>query len=734
MAIELLTAYCYQTECPMNAQLLPAHGASQDAAPAQVMDTRTWSAFRDSLLGKPAPAQPVPGFLPPPALAALYADAIVRYWERCERCGTLDPQAPLYVLDAAGGRQRARRLFRALMARLAHTPAWRERCRYVIFSPHASELAAIEQHPYFALQVQAGRMDFALCDSVHGMGALHLRHSGECLRTLANPPAILMHEHFNQLHRELYSLHYGKVFSVRLEMAPTSRQPSAKISYAWHEESLAALPAPEADLLQQYLAAVNVAQIMLPSGALAACQHIARLCAGRYLLLAHGAGALHWRQIRSEIEPLPPQWPERVATPRRINYHALALGLRRAGAQVWQTAPDKDTVLTLVLGPNEAAAPLDELATIMTPAESADLMPLATASATANWNVAQALRLLRQSHYDPRVFLQLYPRLDKALPAEHGAQGDAWRSALSAVWNHCYAPDERPALLRAIVTLAMQTRHWGLAREVLEQLERWHASNAEDLYLQACCEAQTGNLTQAIALLGLACAAHPVQQRHQQAHAAMLRRHAARRTRHGALLDGLAAQDITLETLGPEHAAAFLHQFRDPHIGVMAGLPPMQTEAAVLSWMEEKIREAGKALYAVMHQDWGFVGMVALEYLDASAVFYFWTGSDFQGRGYGGRAARLLCQHAASLGVDFIFTTVYPDNSRSRAALVRSNFSLMPVQAMAPHHELLFYCRSSAALREAEQLSRIAVFSQRAGIGFRFETCSSIEADLIGTI
>ncbi|WP_174999262.1 GNAT family N-acetyltransferase [Rugamonas aquatica] len=630
----------------------------------------------------------------------------------------------MYVLDASDGcGRRAWLIHKQLMARLEQTPGLAGRCRYIIFSSHADELEPIERHPYFAAQIRSGRVDTALWDIEQGERC-RLRHGAAALGPMRNPPVVLAHDLLGRLSRELYSLHYGKIFSTRMRYIGPGRLRAPSIAYEWLPEALADLPSAQMKLLRHYLGCVNSVQLMMPTGALRASDHLANLCCGRYLLLARGSGSAHLRQMHAVAEPLPARPAELGRAARRINYHVLARYLREEGCQVWHAQTGQAPVLTLALGPGESGATfsaLPQLAALLSAADLVDNGWLAKSSDA--WSIPQVLCLLRQARFDPAVFHVLFPVLDGKLTRNDDDWPHDWRQALSALWGQCFQGEPgAPLLIRRLVALAMRIGYWGLAREMLENLHQWYGGAAGDAYLLACCEAQTGRLTQALAYLLRARALAPECGHYSQAHAALERRQQERRGRAGAVLDGIADGELVLELLGPEHAPAFLHHYRDAQIGVMAGLPPMGTEAEVRSWIDSKALAPGRAMFAVMHRDWGFVGMTALDFAAATGLFYFWIGSDFQGQGVGKRAAALLCDKASVLGVKQLFTTVFEDNARSRAALLRSGFRPMTRRANAPYDALLFYRRCASDVDESLTIEHIAAFCRVFPVEFDFGT------------
>ncbi len=99
---------------------------------------------------------------------------------------------------------------------------------------------------------------------------------------------------------------------------------------------------------------------------------------------------------------------------------------------------------------------------------------------------------------------------------------------------------------------------------------------------------------------------------------------------------------VRIEPLGPEHATAFLYQYRDPQIGMMTRLPGFADSDELLAWMAERRMQSTRADFAVMHEEYGFCGVVSANWCGTSAFFHFWMGTDFQGAGHGTRAAKLL--------------------------------------------------------------------------------------------
>lgn len=148
---------------------------------------------------------------------------------------------------------------------------------------------------------------------------------------------------------------------------------------------------------------------------------------------------------------------------------------------------------------------------------------------------------------------------------------------------------------------------------------------------------------------------------------------------------------IAIEPLDLSHAEALLYQYRDPQIAVMVGLPALTTIEKVREWIVEQDTEKGRINFAVMHRDHGFVGYVNLAVSAHASYFCFWTGVDFQGHGFATAAGRLACQLAKKQGIHVMLTAAYVDNARSIRALRHLGFVEIPIRALPPDHDRLFF-------------------------------------------
>jgi RimJ/RimL family protein N-acetyltransferase len=182
----------------------------------------------------------------------------------------------------------------------------------------------------------------------------------------------------------------------------------------------------------------------------------------------------------------------------------------------------------------------------------------------------------------------------------------------------------------------------------------------------------------------------------------------------GAYCDAFPFGSIELATegclglvpLGPHHFRDRWWQMDDPDIADLCCLPVFQDERQW--WRNEEIERArdNRQSFAVMHQDWGMIGEVALSLFRGVGFMYYWIGTDFRGVGFGSTALSLLMYEAVRLwGMETCYAKVFRSNLRSQSAMRRAGF--LPIQGeilperFGGEHELIFRWGLPASERDA---------------------------------
>jgi RimJ/RimL family protein N-acetyltransferase len=337
------------------------------------------------------------------------------------------------------------------------------------------------------------------------------------------------------------------------------------------------------------------------------------------------------------------------------------------------------------------------------------------------------LTLLKLAAFDPGVLAAIHgPNFSKASKHPKFNHG-GWRQALDQVWAN-YLPDPKTKRLHEqIALMAMHCGHWSLARRALQSGLQHDGPNATDLAQLAWCDARTGGLRKAADKVLEALALDPAN---------VLAREILQRVEQRlAGWQGVWRQPIehtelplVLEPLDSSHAEAMLYQYRDPQIAIMTGLPAMTTLESIRKWIEEQLNEKSWAHFAIMHRDLGFVGYINLAVSEHAAFFCFWTGVDFQGRGLATEAGKLACEFAREVGVPVVLTSAYTDNQRSITALKRIGFIEIPIRALPPDHERIFYVLPTTPVPDIDFVAELRDYYCREKISLSFpddENCQS---------
>lgn len=154
-----------------------------------------------------------------------------------------------------------------------------------------------------------------------------------------------------------------------------------------------------------------------------------------------------------------------------------------------------------------------------------------------------------------------------------------------------------------------------------------------------------------------------------------------------------AADDgLYLEPLGHHHISAFARQYYDPAIARLCCLPQFDSDEKWHQWVDEVSSYGDQVVFAVLHEEWGFVGSVSLVLHEEVGFFYYWIGPDFQGNGLGPKAVNLMLAMAReSCGMHTCYAKVFEYNRASQRGLEKLGFERLAVSAAPPHDDEFFY-------------------------------------------
>jgi len=656
----------------------------EETAVAPLAGEHHYGNFAEQMQHLPTGQTPDSSLMATPLLAQACADALLMYWQSGLDSGRVDPAQPLYIVDLAPAQGRfAWLLLKALQDRRRGRQRDLRICLLACCGSSDAG-AALLAHSHLRHFAEQGWLDAATLDMRHGGSLSLLQHDTRLLHA-DNPLVLLGLGFFQTLPSGLFGVQYGKLFEGQLAVGA-----GQALSYQWTPTGENATP-----LLDYYRHRLHSAAILLPGLALDLLHCLQHIAGGDYLLLACDPGVCDEQAIKLGTLMPPAHWNEASAA-LPVNFHALSLSQSGQGASVRNLLAGDGMVLHLAW--RDAAGSVDEHGfgrvcaglEAAHPGHGAAMRQLAATgvkgAGSAGW-----LALLRQSGHDPAVLKLLCGAFSEAPPALDDGARRAWQNALAASWNNFMPLQACDDFHVDCAQLAMQLGYWGLAQDCLHAgLERY-GEDAHDLYLLAWCEAATGASAEALVRVQAVLALDPSHEGAQTLQARLADKLERWRDCSWYHAPHAADAELCLEPLGPEHAPEMLYQYRDDQIGIMTRLPELRDLVETQAWMAEQAQEPGRTSYAVMHACWGLVGVVSSHCDGAAGYFYYWIGCDFQQRGYGQRAARLLFRQAAAHGVTEIYTSVHQVNRHSRHVLRKLGGRQLPLRAEAPDDEQDFY-------------------------------------------
>lgn len=629
------------------------------------------------------------------------------YLQTLETCGGLYTQDALCIVDLAPGNgERAWQLLRSL-------PVEAFKVHYLAACLSGDDQAGLSHHPVLQELQQSGRLSILKMpyDETEWRSVLP---------TTRNPMLIFAHDLFSGLPQAQYACHYGKW----LQAFPES------VNEPWQEM-------PVEDRIDQllapaYLQSINSCSLLIPSAAIALLEPLIAAALGRYLLVSSDMGVSELAEIRLGALQIPP--PIAASAARLpVNFHALGLWQKMMGAacgHAWNGL-DKDRTLQLALRDEDFPQMLAQLPALLatcnaTPQAESILHELATRLAEliklGQADVKQAFALWQAAEYSPEIMLPLAEALIDEAGAVEGPALHTWRKALQQSCR-CYFPDEiNRDFHRLAACMAAALGIWNWAILLLQTGSELYGHSIASLRLHAHCLQMVGSAEEALELLEQALLAAPEQADMREDYHALRQRTQRWENLPWFSSEIAAAEGLRLEPLGIEHASVLHYQYRDPQIGLMARLPAFLAVEEVAAWIGERCQDKGRMEFALIHDELGFAGVLSAHCVDKNAFFHFWIGTDFQGQGLALPALRLLLAQMKRSGLERIFTTVYPDNSRSLRVIKHAGFRPLPDRALPPEENMPFFCLElgKKSARPEELSKALRDYSARSGGVFEF--------------
>jgi len=672
------------------------------------------------------PDAPIPdpkGFNP--CTAKAFARLIIEYWHECRLRNELESEGFLDIIDLAPASGQACWLtIQALQREVGSEYKW----RYLPVAPSVDWFDQMfKSSGLSSLRDQGSLLPLIWNDEDGSLSTLS--QVGTSRWNATNPVVVIGHDRFSYLHQRLLAVHYGKLMEVDFRAASNdnleTETSSSTASPHWKIFENTSIKTEFSSVFADYLKKFNSSPIPFPEGGLRFIDAFHKAVTFGYFLINFSTGFSTEQSLRLGIfSRLCDELSQNKTLP--VNFHLLAHRLQELGCSVENIQPQPQEVLQLALGRHsESSVRLKRLASIPSSNRIEHVPSLieATRALGTAHVLSVRLSLLKLSEFDVDVFLTGDRSLTTALASANTAGSldrATWKEALHRVWLNYLPHATTEKLHQRLAPAAMHCGAWALAKDVLKSGIDFFGEDASDLANLAWCENRTGNAAHALELVEQALKiddAHPlVLEVHKRIH----QRLALRDDQWKCVLFDSESQ-LVLEPLDKTHAEAFFYQYRDPQIAIMTGLPALKSVEETRQWIDEQEHDVGKVNYAIMMADEGFVGFINLAVSEHAAFFCFWAGVDFQGRAIASTAGRIVCRYAEKLGVTIMLTSAFIDNKRSIRSLTRMGFQELPVRALAPDNDRIFFILAdSEVLNEVSGVKELIEYYAREKLSLVF--------------
>lgn len=149
--------------------------------------------------------------------------------------------------------------------------------------------------------------------------------------------------------------------------------------------------------------------------------------------------------------------------------------------------------------------------------------------------------------------------------------------------------------------------------------------------------------------------------------------------------------ELSIVRLEAHHLNDFSWQY-NTSIMELCNLPHFTQDEDWYIWFDQACDDNHAITCAIIHQEWGFIGVVHLKVIDGIGFYYYWLGEDFQGAGLGPRAVNLLLHHGMNhMNMKCCYAKVYEENIPSHKAIQKLGFSPLILTAAEPYTNEVFY-------------------------------------------
>lgn len=610
-----------------------------------------------------------------------YALCIARYWASVHTPEKSNDSKRLVILDLSPqDGSFAWQLISRLAEYLREKQSDLSVLRYIACFDQASDYADLERNPYIGELKQYGIFRCVTRDSFLEEGDEELM--GQAVMVLADGV-------FGRLQQELYGLQHEEILRIMARPTPAlaAGVNQVALEYQWSAFSEEAADNYVAAILESYRSSGQSVATLIPTEALACLQKIRAITGDRFALIATDHAISKDSEVFANAYATPNQLT--IPSPEmRVNYHALVRYFELIGGQAeaqnngdgslglclaWSNATQIDSEVFDTLRKKNDLGRIDLHARVI---ETLD---------TDRAALADLLKALDSSNFDPDLFSRLYSKLDAADWNLSPANVAQWHTLLDRVWLNYLPTTTCHELCNMISSIALRVRHYELARSSAATGILYDPADADGHVLQAWCDVQCGRLTSAMEHVSRALEAASGHAQAHVLHSVIQERIDHYKYAPWYAIDLAQVNDLSLQPLCEYHAERLFEQYRDPQIASAVLLPAFKQAPEMTEWITTESQNPYHANCAIHHQAHGVIGYIGLHCDAESGYLRVWLGQEHQGKAYGVACATAMLGMLKKCGITHIYAAANPNPPYAVTALNKLGFVPTGAQATTPH-------------------------------------------------
>lgn len=590
---------------------------------------------------------------------------------------------------------------------------------YLISGETNQVLDVINKDPKLKLFMQNGRLDFIMAYSKgYFENGMVLRNKNACIdiSKLKIPPVIIAVNYFGVLEQDLLHIHYGKLYEAYVSSTNKknsdreAKRDPRNVNQGPYEMDISWELIPQtpyaattlSSVMDYYMQRIDSSALLFPKGALLFISKLKKSFDKGFLLLAQDYGMSNKTDIRLHTaETL--LFDEDVLLPLNSDALRIYCLLNRDHFYDLRTQERSISSSAMLFGRKisdfyNTAIILDKIKNHF---NDSDLLRVKAALTVEfkGLNGDQMLSYLRLSHWDCGLLDIFMENIANQIHHFSPLERMNWIDGLTHLLAAYFPETQQPDYAFDIGFIATRLSAWALAIEAYQESLRCCGDEVICLTNLGFCYWQLGDTQTARKYLIRASRLNGATERIEMLAAEVFNWDVYCKQLDWYFPEYCSDEEIVLQPIGLHHAEAFFHQYRDPAIGELTRLPDFNEVADVIDWIKSQ-QQKNYPVFCIIHRKHGFSGCVAMIRSGEAAFFYFWIGVDYQGYGLGQRAGHLLLsQIKAKLGIQYVFTSTYECNLRSRNALQRLGFETLPFRAQDPDADMHFWVHQSVPSR-----------------------------------